>query len=256
MATFITKQHLSRRTVLKGLGVTVALPVLDAMLPAAAAYSDTSVAQSIKTRLVAIEQVHGAAGSTEYGLANNLWSPAAVGREFDLTPSSLRVARTISRVPDHHQQYRRADGRGAERDGDRRRPLPCERRVSHTVASAPDAGVERVVRHVPRSDVRAETRTGHADSVDAVVDRERGPGWWLRVRVLVVVHGHDQLGQSHAAAADDSRSPRCVRSALWRWRDNGAAGVQPSARRQHPRFDHGRGESARLQSSVPPIAGG
>jgi hypothetical protein len=33
--------------------------------------------------------VHGAAGSTQIGLAKNLWSPAAVGREFDLSPGSL-----------------------------------------------------------------------------------------------------------------------------------------------------------------------
>ena len=31
---FLTKRHLSRRTVLKGAGVTLALPLLDAMIPA------------------------------------------------------------------------------------------------------------------------------------------------------------------------------------------------------------------------------
>ena len=31
---FITQKHLSRRTALKGLGVTVALPFLEAMVPA------------------------------------------------------------------------------------------------------------------------------------------------------------------------------------------------------------------------------
>ena len=33
---FLTRQNLSRRTMLKGLGATVALPFLDAMLPARA----------------------------------------------------------------------------------------------------------------------------------------------------------------------------------------------------------------------------
>ena len=32
---FLTKKHISRRTVLRGLGVTMALPLLDAMTPAA-----------------------------------------------------------------------------------------------------------------------------------------------------------------------------------------------------------------------------
>ena len=86
----ITKNHLSRRTVLKGLGVTVALPLLDAMVPAGTAYAKTTAAASTKTRFVAIEQVHGCAGATEFGLANNLWAPAEVGSNFDLSPGSLK----------------------------------------------------------------------------------------------------------------------------------------------------------------------
>src|SRR2546423_2263008 len=83
----ITKRHLSRRAVLRGMGVTVALPFLEAMVPAATALANT--AAKGKIRFVAIEMVHGAAGSTGYGLQNNLWSPAATGRGFDLSPTSL-----------------------------------------------------------------------------------------------------------------------------------------------------------------------
>jgi hypothetical protein len=84
---YLTKKHLSRRTVLKGVGATIALPLLDAMIPARTLLAKTAAAG--KTRLAAIEMVHGAAGSTAFGLSKNLWSPAAVGRAFDLTPSSL-----------------------------------------------------------------------------------------------------------------------------------------------------------------------
>ncbi len=90
MSSIITKKHLSRRTVLKGLGVTVALPLLDAMVPAGTAYASTRAASSARPRLVAIEQVHGCAGATEYGLANNLWAPAEVGSGFDLSRGSLK----------------------------------------------------------------------------------------------------------------------------------------------------------------------
>src|SRR5438876_8334520 len=83
----ITKRHLSRRAVLKGMGVTVALPFLDAMAPAATALANA--AAKGKIRFVAIEMVHGAAGSSTYGAQHNLWSPAAVGRGFDLSPTSL-----------------------------------------------------------------------------------------------------------------------------------------------------------------------
>ena len=83
---FITKKHLSRRDVLRGLGATVALPFLDAMVPARAALAQT---HAKKIRFAAIEMVHGAAGSTKIGIEKNMWSPAATGRAFDLTPTSL-----------------------------------------------------------------------------------------------------------------------------------------------------------------------
>ena len=62
------------------------------MVPAGAPRSGAArraLASIDPTRLVCIEMVHGAAGSTEYGASKNLWSPADVGREFDLTPSAL-----------------------------------------------------------------------------------------------------------------------------------------------------------------------
>jgi hypothetical protein len=83
----ITKKHISRRTVLRGMGVTMALPFLDAMVPARTVWAKTAAAGKI--RLSCIEQVHGAAGSTKIGLEKNMWSPAAVGRTFDLSSTSL-----------------------------------------------------------------------------------------------------------------------------------------------------------------------
>jgi hypothetical protein len=84
---YLSQKHISRRAVLKGVGATVALPFLEAMVPARTALAKTAAAG--KTRLAAIEMVHGAAGSTQIGLAKNLWSPAATGHTFDLSPTSL-----------------------------------------------------------------------------------------------------------------------------------------------------------------------
>jgi len=84
MAMFITRKHISRRTVLRGMGVTMALPFFEAMTPAGAAR-----AAGKKIRLACIEMVHGSAGSTTIGLQKNWWAPAAAGRSFDLTPTSL-----------------------------------------------------------------------------------------------------------------------------------------------------------------------
>src|SRR5690349_4226255 len=88
--SFITKKHVSRRAILKGMGVTLALPALDAMVPAGTAWARTSAAASAsKLRLVAMEMVHGAAGSTAIGAKKNLWAPEKVGRDFDLSQTSL-----------------------------------------------------------------------------------------------------------------------------------------------------------------------
>jgi hypothetical protein len=86
MAMFITKRHLSRRTVLKGLGATLGLPLLDAMVPAGVAEAKSAAGA---VRFVCIEIPHGSAGSTPFGLANNFWSPSAVGRDFDLSSTIL-----------------------------------------------------------------------------------------------------------------------------------------------------------------------
>jgi hypothetical protein len=84
---FISKKHISRRTVLRGMGATIALPLLDAMVPARVAMAQT--AASGKTRLACIEMVHGSAGATAFGASKHLWSPAATGRAFDLSPTAM-----------------------------------------------------------------------------------------------------------------------------------------------------------------------
>ena len=47
---FVTKMHLSRRTVLKGMGATLALPFLDAMLPAFSLRGQAAANRSIGSR--------------------------------------------------------------------------------------------------------------------------------------------------------------------------------------------------------------
>ena len=84
---YLTNKHLSRRTVLRGMGVTLALPLLEAMTPVRSAFGAPATGRKI--RFVGIEMVHGSAGSAAIGIKKNLWAPAAVGRGFDLSPSSL-----------------------------------------------------------------------------------------------------------------------------------------------------------------------
>jgi len=86
---YLSQKHLSRRTMLKGVGVTVALPFLEAMLPARTAYAKTAAAG--KVRFAALEMVHGSAGATVVGTQKHLWSPAGTGKAFDLSGTSMRA---------------------------------------------------------------------------------------------------------------------------------------------------------------------
>ncbi len=86
---FLTRDAMPRRTFLRGLGATIALPYLDAMMPALGRFGmvgASAAAAADKTRLVCIESVHGAAGCNTWGATKNLWAPAAVGRDFELNP--------------------------------------------------------------------------------------------------------------------------------------------------------------------------
>ena len=83
----ITGKHLPRRTFLRGMGAAVALPYLDAMVPAGRVWRNTFA--SDPTRLVCIESVHGAAGCAPYGATQYFWAPELAGRSFDLAPSAL-----------------------------------------------------------------------------------------------------------------------------------------------------------------------
>ena len=81
----ITRKHLSRRTVLRGLGVSLGLPLLDSMVPAQTPLRKT--AASPRTRLACIEMVHGAAGSTGEGTNKHYWAPEKSGRDFEWSQS-------------------------------------------------------------------------------------------------------------------------------------------------------------------------
>jgi hypothetical protein len=72
---FITKKHLSRRTLLRGGGAAVALPLLDAMIPAATALAQT--AAQPQSRLGCIYIPHGA--------TMDKWTPVGDGKAFEFS---------------------------------------------------------------------------------------------------------------------------------------------------------------------------
>ena len=73
----VFKKHVSRRTVLKGVGASIALPLLDAMNPAATAWAQTPAGSAPK-RFAFIGFPHGA--------IMDRWSPPQTGTNYEMSP--------------------------------------------------------------------------------------------------------------------------------------------------------------------------
>jgi hypothetical protein len=85
---FVTKKHLSRRTVLRGVGATIALPLLDAMVPAGTALAQTAAAPKLKLGFVYFP----------HGAIMRQWTPAAEGANFELSPLLEPLAKFKSQL--------------------------------------------------------------------------------------------------------------------------------------------------------------
>jgi len=72
----ITKKKLSRRTMLRGLGASLALPLLDSMIPALSTSAHAQITQPTK-RLGVVYVPNG--------MAMKAWTPEKVGADFEIT---------------------------------------------------------------------------------------------------------------------------------------------------------------------------
>ena len=156
---FITKKHLSRRTFLHGVGVTMALPLLESMVPAATR-AGADGRRRPRTRLGCIYVPHGA--------TMDKWTPATEGAGFELTEilQPLKPFRErINIISDlsHPQAY----GGGSATSNHNRSAAAF---LSGAHAEAGRAGASR---HHDRSGRRAADRPGHAAAVARADDRGR-----------------------------------------------------------------------------------
>jgi Protein of unknown function (DUF1552) len=83
----MTRKILPRRTVLRGLGATIALPLLDAMVPALTAQSATSANAVRCLSLIYIGN----------GVAPGYWTPRGEGRAFEMSP----ILEPLESIRDH-----------------------------------------------------------------------------------------------------------------------------------------------------------
>lgn len=74
--TYLTRKHLPRRTFLRGAGIALALPLLDAMIPAHTALAKTAAAPKLRMGFVYFP----------HGAIMDKWTPATEGPGFELSP--------------------------------------------------------------------------------------------------------------------------------------------------------------------------
>src|SRR5690349_14607869 len=109
---FITKKHLPRRTFLRGMGVTLALPLLDSMIPASTALVKTAAAP--KSRFCGIYIPHGA--------TMDKWTPATEGGGFAFTESLKPLEKLRDRlVICSNLAHPMAGGKGSDAGADHAR---------------------------------------------------------------------------------------------------------------------------------------
>ena len=144
--TYITKKHMSRRTVLRGAGATLALPLLDAMIPAQTALAQT--AATPKPRFVGCFVPHG--------MAPGYWVPekeGALGAELPFNWKPLEPFRNQTVI------LSGLHSRSAE-------PPPGATGADHWVAAAFLCGVK------PKKTAGADVRVG--TTIDQLIAQKIG----------------------------------------------------------------------------------
>ena len=192
MAFVPIERRCSRRTVLRGFGATLALPFLDAMLPA------------FSVRARAAKPVHRF--QTFYvpnGMAMEYWTPKGEGRDFELSPILEPLA-----------AYQRPDARAVGAQGElelhpRRRvgivPHGHAARRRNEIEIIADISMDQMLaRHFAK-----ETQVALARALDGRAGQRRR----LHRQPELRLHAHALVAERDAAAADGVEpARRCSRS--------------------------------------------
>ena len=218
---FVAKKHIPRRTFLRGAGVTLALPLLESMVPALTPTRLTAAAPV--RRFVGIWHPHGA--------SPGYWSPLQEGKDFEfsfitkpLEPFRNRVV-LISGL-DMPEAMATTDEPGG--DHARGAVLLSGARPRRNAVS-PFLGI------TDRSAHRQQVRAGHDPLVAAARRRGHRQLRQLQLGLQLRLHQLDFVVVADAAAADAGQPARGVRAAVRRRHERRRAAARSAAQRQHPR---------------------
>ena len=184
----IRKISLPRRTVLRGLGASVALPLLDAMVPAASALAQTAAKPKRRFGTVYVPN----------GMAMEYWTPATEGRGFELTP----ILQPLAAFQDQMTVV----------SGLRGYWTPAHAGASTTFLT----GGRHLNGPNPGSRIWAGDRTGVAPTCNRRTGQRRTVQWRPQLRL----YQHDLLAQSYHAAPNGAQPACRLRTDVRRQREH------------------------------------
>src|SRR5262249_41971728 len=110
----------------------------------------------------------------------------------------------------------------------------------HGLSPETNPGLRYSLRHVHRSNVRAEGWTRHSASLHPTLHRSNGCLWALRIQVQLRLYGHDQLVFPDDTASDAVQSKGSIRRTVWFGWIAGRASPPREIKPEHPRRHHAR----------------
>ena len=234
---FITKMSLPRRTFLRGLGATLALPLLDAMVPALSALAATAAKPARRLGFVYVPN----------GVIQDQWVPATVGAGFELSPTLSPLA-AGARQAARAERPVAATGRVVRRR--QRRSCARQRLVAERRPPEADRRRRRPGRHDHRSDRRQRARASDTrlPSLElALESQERSLGSCDNGYACVYINTISW--RTPTSPVPMEIHPRVVFDRLFGDGGNAAARLA-QVRRTHSILDSVQQEAARLQRTL------
>ena len=201
---FITKKHLERRTFLRGMGATMALPLLDAMIPARTALAQTAATPTPHMGFIYFP----------HGAIMDHWTPED-GRHHLRSPHHSEAAGAFPEATDRGQ--RPGEQAGHQPGGARHHAG----NVAELRASARQPG--SLLRPHHRPDRRRAHRPGHSAALARNRHRRPRRRRLLRSRFWLQLFGHHFVPHAHHAAAHGDRAAQGVPAAVRPGRYRGRA---------------------------------
>ena len=234
----ITKKALSRRTVLRGMGVSLALPLLDAMVPALTAAANTAAKP---VRRYGFFYMPNGVAMNHTGV--NYWKPKTVGADFEFSPILKPLEPFRNQVTVVSGLHNRP---GREPRRRQRRSHAQHRLVADRRAHQAHRRVGPAQRHLGRPGDRRAVQAGHAAAVARARHSAELGDRRLRHRLQLRLRHHAGVGVAVDAAADAEQPAPRVRAAVRR-RRSGVAQRLAAAQTKNSILDSAIEEMTRLQ---------